>query len=188
MATIDTGSRARSFADIVPFRASAAARREPQVDRSGWFDQSQRQWFQPTRRGFIKGLVVGGMALSLLTLDWFPFARRARAEGYDIINGCNGLETIGYPDCEGCYPSTKCESCCDFFGGSYWHANRDNMALRPNECWADGGAQWADGWTWAAAGCGCPSGQSKKWKCHDGKLNYGYNWYNTICPLPHECY
>jgi hypothetical protein len=127
-----------------------------------------------TRRRFTQAALAAATGLGLASLGVFPPARQAFADGYDMIQGCNGLQ---YSNCAGCCCSTLCRSsgCCN---SSDFHRNDGvNWLLRTNQCKGSGGVSGKDGWWWdlpANAGCGCGSKRTR-WKCHDG-------W--TIVPGP----
>jgi hypothetical protein len=120
-----------------------------------------------TRRRFTQAAVAAATGLGLAALGVFPPARQAFADGYDMIQGCNGLQ---YTNCAGCCCSTKCRTagCCN---ASNFHRNDGvNWYLRTNQCVGSGGVSGKDGWWWdrpvnECAGC---SGKRTRWKCHDG--------------------
>jgi hypothetical protein len=147
--------------DIAPLRGPRP-RMSQSVTRQGPPDRHT-----VSRRRFTQAAVAAATGLGLASLGVFPPARQAFADGYDMIQGCNGIQ---YSNCLGCGPSTKCRSagCCN---SSNFHRNDGvNWLLRTNQCVGSGGVSGKDGWWWdlpANAGCGCGS-QRTRWKCHDG--------------------
>jgi hypothetical protein len=163
--------------DVVPLRGPRppSARRLPR--------HGPPAPYTVTRRRFTQAALAAATGLGLASLGVFPPAREAFADGYDMIQGCNGIR---YDDCTGCGPSTKCRSvgCCN---ASNWHRNDGvDWILRTNQCKGTGGVSGKDGWWWdlpASAPCGC-SPLRHRWKCHDGwKLNApgGEDNVKTIC-------
>lgn len=120
-----------------------------------------------TRRRFTQAALAAATGLGLASLGVFPPARQAFADGYDMIQGCNGLQ---YSNCAGCCCSTKCRTagCCNDLN---FHRNDGvKWLLRRNQCVGSGGVSGKDGWWWdrpvnECAGC---SGKRTRWKCHDG--------------------
>jgi hypothetical protein len=135
---------------------------------------------KPTRRTVLGGALAAGTGVGMAVLGIFPPARRAMADGYDILNSCPAYASSH--DCTpGCGPSPVCADCCTpvpyILAG--WHKDNTftNYWLRPNEC-ASG---TYDGWNWKytqpCAGCGA----GVTWRCHDGWKWSGTAWGKTIC-------
>jgi hypothetical protein len=132
------------------------------------------------RRTLFRAAAVAGASVGVAALGVFPPARKALADGYDIIghyssgSPCSsGQYAVNHNCSPGCGPSPNCVQCCS---GSGWHQNNyATYFLRPNACW--GG--WADGWLWSTPNCaGCGT---RTWRCHDGAITDGYTFYPTIC-------
>lgn len=173
----------RDFTSVTPYREVSIpdADRIP-ADRSAWKARAPA----PTRRAFLKGVLGAAATLGAYTLHVLPFARPAWADGFDMVNGCNGLQRDSrYGPCVGCCCSTICAGghCCVCFGSSLWHRADNNYMLRPNDCAGEFERPTTyDGWYWTEPGCGCSGGSpNKKFKCHDGKYNPGSGYIATIC-------
>jgi hypothetical protein len=140
-----------------------------------------------TRRRFGQAALAAATGLGLASLGVFPPAKKAFADGYDMIQGCNGIQ---YTNCLGCGPSTKCRSqgCCN---PNDWHYNNGTKwLLRTNQCLGSGGVSGKDGWWWdlpANAGCGC-GGRRTRWKCHDGWRTSPDPNIKTICDTGPVCF
>lgn len=146
----------------------------PSVDRSGVGHLSMN-W---SRRQLFRRAFTGAMAVSLMSLDLLPPARRAYADhvgtdGYQIKDLPCPDYASGH-NCKGCGDSHICGNsssgpCC-VPGGEHrtdWHKAGPSCTwrLRKNGCVDETG--W-DGWKWAFGGdCGCCGGGVKV-RCHDG--------------------
>lgn len=137
---------------------------------------------RPNRRTVLGGALAAGTGIGMAVLGVFPPARRAMAEGYDILNSCPSYAASH--DCSpGCGPSPVCADCCvpvPYLNAGYHKDNATfvGYALRPNECFSG----TYDGWIWkyaqACAGCGAAG---VTWQCHDGWKWNGSAWGKTIC-------
>lgn len=138
----------------------------------------------PPRRTVLKGLTAGGMSLGLTMLGIFPMARKARAEGYWILDDCPSYSSDD--NCSpGCGPSLVRTSSCEYSGShTGYHKSSGDYRLRINECYAGK----YDGWNWLySSACGdCQSGI--KYRCHDGRTLINGSWVKTICRYSIACY
>lgn len=169
----------------------------PSVSSSG-LGRFSLNW---NRRQLLQRAVGGAVALSLMSLDLLPPARRAYAdhvntEGYRIKELPCPDYASGHNCNPGCGPSHVCGSgnngpCCvgAFQHQTGWHKDGPHCEwrLRKNECVS--GTGW-DGWKWAFGGsCGCCGG-GIKYRCHDGKRvneNDCTMTSKTICRAVLEC-
>lgn len=145
------------------------------------------------RRELLRGAVGLGTAAGMAVLGVFPMARKAYAEGYDILGSCPSYAD-SHNCSPGCGPSQVCGlvsagACCQTNSGlPHWQFHKDAdpiYLLRPNECY---GGNY-DGWIWkysAARGAACP--HSITYRCHDGWTRVTQTTYaKSICRWTTAC-
>lgn len=178
--------------EIVPFRGSKPASRDKPTRIVGVSP------FTTSRRSLLKGAVAAGVSVGLWSIGLF--SSRAYAEGYDIVDHCNGGGNKGanYDGCTACCCSTicnpECGSCCTQDGNCWHRSDGVNYSLRPDECiWTGGQNPEADGWKWKAdtQNCGNCGGSTpyKRWRCHDGYTKITETqWAKTTCKKGLGCF
>jgi hypothetical protein len=141
--------------------------------------------FRLGRRGLLKGAAAGGVGLAMTLFERAPFVREAEAACTTTLEtsiraGCPSA--VSGTCSPACGPSTVYNDACTSSG---WHKTTGNFRMRPNQC---GGSPY-DGWYWYAAGCGCPSGFGRNYRCHDGcRRNSSTSaWVNSICRSTGAC-
>lgn len=149
--------------------------------------------YSPTRRDFLKGVILVGTTVALKTVGLLPTARPALATddppgGWDMYpctgdDCCDGLGTwVNDDNCGGCNnkPGYVISTfVCDTQGNHKGPDHGCYYRFRLNDC----KDSFYDGWRWKMLSC-CPNGRKNQvWRCTDGYYRDACHWSfaNSIC-------